>query len=124
MRGARIAKPLLMAASGFCMGLLLSACSMYSATATFTPTMQYARSTRGPNEIQLIFLGNQPARSFVRVAQLNAGRPAMISSDQALMDAIRQEAARIGLDGVVDLECGPGWERAWQCIGIGFVYQR
>lgn len=105
--------------------LALPACALFSAEATFTPTMPYARSLRGPGEVQIIFLGHQPVRNFARVAQLNAGRSAY-SSDPALMETIRQEAARQGLDGVVDLQCAPGWSYAWQCTGTGtgFVFQR
>lgn len=114
-------RPSVLAVLGIC--LALSACSLFAGEAIFTPTMPYTRSARGPNEVQIINLGHQPARGFVRVARLNAGRSGYWG-DQALMDEIRQQAARQGLDGVVDLDCGPGWTYAWQCTGTGFVFLR
>jgi hypothetical protein len=110
-------------AAGFGLALLLPACSIFTAHATFTRTMPYPRSARSAEQVQLIFLGHEPARSFVRVAQLNAGR-SDYQDNEDLFAAIRREAAAAGLDGVTDLQCGFGFSYAYQCVGTGFVLQR
>lgn len=73
--------------------------------------MNYTRSAAGPNEIEMIFRGNAPVRDFVRVAQLTAGR-SDYQGNEELFQVIRREAARSGLDGVVDLQCAPGYSYA------------
>ncbi|MBR0644442.1 hypothetical protein [Plastoroseomonas hellenica] len=108
--------------AAICLGTALPACSLFTAHTTFTSTMNYPRSSAPPSEIQMIFRGNAPARDFIRVSQLNTGR-SDYQSNEDLFQAIRREAARAGLDGVVDLQCVPGYSYAYQCVGTGFVYR-
>jgi hypothetical protein len=105
-----------------CLGLAVSACQMFTAYANFTPTLPYKQQTHTPDQVLLVFNGNEPTADFVRVGQIDAGR-SDYQNDDDIFNAIRATAVKYGLDGVVDIGCGPGNSAAFQCVGTGFVFK-
>ncbi|TWT15358.1 hypothetical protein [Reyranella sp. CPCC 100927] len=108
------------------LGLCLAGCGggglTFSGGADFTPTLAYARSGKAPNDVVILFVGDQPAQRFIRVGSLTARRSGYVGQE-FLFNAIRETGAKNGLDGFVDVQCAsPGGVGA-ECSGTGFVYQ-
>ncbi|HEX2888354.1 hypothetical protein [Vineibacter terrae] len=104
-------------------GLLAACTGLVAITTSFTPTTAYTRSARAPGDILLVHLGNEPNQPFQRVGQLQATRTEW-QNNEDLVNAVRREASRSGLDGVVEFRCGLSAMYAYECNGTGFVFVR
>lgn len=106
--------------------LSLAACGdgglTFTGGATFTPTMSYARNAKAPGDVVILFIGDQPARRFIRVGSLTARRSGYVGQD-FLFNSIRETGAKNGLDGFMDVQCASPAGVGAECSGTGFVYQ-
>jgi len=79
-----------------------------------------SRAARDPSSMVVMMQGEPAPRAYVVSGKLHAS-----SGDTARsLELLRKEAARNGLDGVVDVVCAPGGARdEGSCDANGFVYR-
>lgn len=86
----------------------------YTRTANYQP-----RASRSPATVE-IFLQERPKRPYESVGTIESAR---YQAGEGI-DAIRNEAAMRGLDGVFDVYCAPPGTVGWgNCSGTAFLWK-
>ncbi|MBR0656279.1 hypothetical protein [Plastoroseomonas arctica] len=114
--------PTMRALAAVMAGLVLPGCAaLFVIDTRFSPTAPFTPRNRTAAEITLVYLNDTPRRPIERVGQIQGTRTEW-QNNTDLVNAMRAEAARAGLDGVADFRCGLSATFAYQCSGTGFVY--
>ena len=85
----------------------------------------YSKSNRSVDDIEIFFGGDRPKGEFKIVGILSTDWPwkGLTANRNSVFQAMRKEAAKNGLDGILDVECaGSGVRGEGLCTGKGFVY--
>ncbi len=97
-------------------------------SASFAPSNNnYARSTRRPDQIELFLGFDLPSRpvSIVGIMTTDWTWHGLNADLNVVLQAMRDEAARNGLDGVLTIWDVPaGMDGQGLCTGKGFVYRQ
>jgi len=90
-------------------------------SAKYTPTGTVPpRAPREPERLVVTMAGETPPRDAVVAGRLHASGGDAATS----VEMLRKEAARNGLDGVMEVQCAPaGSADEGSCDGKGFVYR-
>lgn len=94
-------------------------------TGNFAATGVFKRSNKQPHEILLVLEGNRLSRPYTKVGIVNTDwwSKGVTAPTSKVFQALKNTAARNGLDGVTDIHCaGPGTIGEGLCSGNGFVF--
>ncbi len=89
----------------------------------FQPTQEYQRSNRAPDQIRIYMVGRRVPKRTTDVGTIETHCTYCTAQTGTSIRLLQEEASRLGLDGVRDVECaGPGTVHEGMCHGIGFVF--
>ena len=105
--------------------IALGACAPGATMQVTDPT--YLRSSRNSNQIQLFMQGRPIPAGSIDVAiiktRCSGGWACGVTDMSKIFDALREEAARQGVDAVREIYCAPpGTVGAGLCQGIAIVF--
>ncbi len=110
-------------AMALCLAAMTAGCG--GIQGTFDEMKPYTRHAHSPAEIELYMGHDLPRRPVRIVGTINTDWPwkGIQADQQEVFRALRETAAKNGLDGVLNIDCaGVGYVGPGLCSGSGFVY--